>query len=325
MNENKDIYLSENIINGFESLEYTLEAMNYPYIYRKIYDVLPKEMVRFDSFNRKTLIACEVICAAICHKINWDFLRDAVYKKTQDNQIWLIPYKLEQITVVDVENLLKDYEKKERIMAKERCMMLRNVGKRVKKLVGGFEGIFIDTLTMEYRNLETVMSIFESMNTFSSDPQQKKMQLLFQSLSDYDEFAYLNKIYKPTIDYHLIRLYLRRGVVKPTNQYALDFIFNQNTLRKENTVATLRKVCSESLEMLSWISSFDLKSINRIEWWIGRTICVNGVPDCYLQTEQAKWLKSTFIKCPFYDYCFARQSNEKFLEISEPAYNGSSY
>lgn len=323
--DNRDSYISESVLNGFQSLEYTLDSIEYPTIYSKILSLLPKDEISFASFKCETLIACEIICASICHKINWDFLRKCVYKKTMINPEWVEPLYLSKITAGEVYQLLFEYEKKERIMEKERCEILHNVGESILAVSHNYENIFFYSDTKEIRDFIEIKTFFESCVAFSNDPQQKKMQLLFQTLSDYDDFKSLSQYYKPTIDYHLIRLYLRRGVVKPINQFAMEYIFNNEAARKENTVATLRKVCSDSLSMLSWITSFDLKSVNRIEWWIGRTICINGMPDCYLKSEKSTWLKSKFDKCPFYEKCYARQYDEKFLEISEPLYKGESY
>ncbi len=318
-------YLSENVINGFRELEYTFETMCYSDIYRSILDVLPGESIRFDEFTREILIASEMVCSAICHKINWNFLREAVYKKNRKNTSWLNPINLSKMKVEELEEVLEEYPKKERISAKERCAMLNELGENIDKNMGSFSNIFIEPQDEKRRDLEEVISCLEKIKAFSSDPQQKKLQLLFQSLSDYHEFAYLSNVCKPTIDYHLIRLYLRRGVVRITNQYAEEYVFNKNALRKENTIATLRKVCADSLETISWISSIDLKTINRIEWWVGRTVCVNGEPDCNLQTDKSKWLQKKFEKCPYYEICYARKVDNKFLGINEPIYKGTSY
>jgi len=322
---NKNLYLSDDILNGFQDLKYNLDIINYPDIYNKIYSILPKEEVSFIIFDREVLIACEIICASICHKINWNFLRKAIYEKTLKQSDWIRPDRLSKITVEEVYELLVDYDKKDRIMEKERHELLLDIGRNVIDFTHKFEDIFFDTLTGKIKNFNSIITFFEKCSAFSNDPQQKKMQLLLQSLSDYEDFEILGKFYKPTIDYHLIRLYLRRGIVTPTNKFAREYIFDSEKIRKENTVATLRKVCAKSLNTLSQITLLDLKIVNRIEWWIGRTICINGNPDCDLDLPTAQWVREKFDKCPFYESCYARQYNEKFLEISEPGYKGISY
>ncbi len=316
--------MSENIFQSFKSLTYSINELEYAAIYRKIYEVLPKESISFSNFNIEELIGCEVICAAICNKINWDFLRKVVFSRTLENPSWLIPDNLVSLKPHDIYVMLSEYEKKERIMPKERCEMLVEIGRCLKKGPKTFKNIFFKDETA-INTYEDIVDFFNSVNVFSSDPQQKKLQLLLQSLSDYPQFSILSHYYKPTIDYHLIRLFLRRGIVKPITQAAMEYVFNQESIRRESTVASLRQVCSESLETLCWITSLDVRTVNRIEWWIGRTTCINGVPDCYLEKSESSWLKKCFDKCPYYNYCYARQVNNKFLDISEPRYHGNSY
>ena len=320
-----DLYLSDNILNGFEAFEYTLDGMTYPKLYHHLYNLIPKADIKFDFFNRETLIACEIICAAICHKINWDFLRKAIYEKTIKQPEWIEPFNLATITVDEVFDILSEYEKKDRIMEQERCELLWDIGNSIMKFPGGYEEIFFEDSSKYLKDFNKICAFFKKCDVFVSDPQQKKLQLLFQSLSDYEEYKYLAKFYRPTIDYHLIRLFLRRGVVKPVTQLALEYVFNNEATRRENTIATLRKVCADSLDTLSWLTSLDLKDVNRIEWWIGRTICINGTPDCDLKSKESEWLKPYFAKCPYYECCYARQCDHKFLEISEPTYKGTSY
>ena len=151
------------------------------------------------------------------------------------------------------------------------------------------------------------------------------MQLLFQSLSDYTGFEKLSLYYKATIDYHLIRCFLRRGIIRPVTQYAKEFIFNMDIERREHTIGALRNVCADAINTLCWITSLDIKTVNRIEWWVGRTICAEGKPDCLLKSNNASWLKANFSKCPYYDHCYAIKYNNDFLDINEPTYKGNSY
>lgn len=315
--------ISSEINEGFDSLDYTFDMLDYGVIYNKIFLLLPQNMIMFEEFGLEKLVACEVICCAICHQINWDYLRKAVYRKTLQNPEWVEVEYLVSISVSEIKNLIGDYEKKERIQADERCKMIKIIAKRLKDANMTFLDIFMNN--GNNRKYYEIERFFLNCSVFSKDPQQKKYQLLIQTLSDYSYFKDLSDYYKPAIDYHLIRLFLRRGVVRPKNKYAYQYVFEQDIVRRENTIAALRKVCSESLEDICWITSLNLKAINRIEWWIGRTVCINDSPDCELQKEDSKWLKKSFVKCPYYDTCYARKYNKNFLSINEPKYTGNSY
>ena len=320
MHEN-DTNISIEIMQAFRPLDYTLETMNFPNIYQKIKSVLPPNKIMFYEFDCETMIGCEVVCAAICHKINWDVLRQSVYEYTKEFPDWLKPASLRGITGAEVERLLKAYDKS-RIRADERSEMLREIGKFLINHGNSFTDIFFSQ--RELRDYEQIVAKLQEIEPFSQDLMQKKVRLLIQTLADYTEFENLQSFFEPTIDYHLIRLFMRRGVVQSVNQVGRDFLI-LDKIRREQTMTALRKVCADALLELCWITSMSVKDVNRIEWWIGRSICVKGQPDCFLKGNDSKWLRKEFEKCPYADTCQARNSHTEFLMLNEPDYNGTSY
>lgn len=172
--------MSENVLRSFESLTYSMNEMEYSQIYKKISENLPQEGTTFFDFDLEQLIACEVICAAICNKINWDFLRKIIFNKTLENPSWLFADNLVLLKPSEVAVMLSKYEKKERIMAKERCEMLVEVGKRVQKGPQTFKSIFFRNET-ELNTYEQIVEFFDSISVFSSDP-QKKIATSFPSI-----------------------------------------------------------------------------------------------------------------------------------------------
>lgn len=68
-----------------------------------------------------------MVCAAICHKINWDILRQSAYKYTKEFSNWLESISLSKITCADVETLLKEYDKS-KIKLEQRSKILREIG-----------------------------------------------------------------------------------------------------------------------------------------------------------------------------------------------------
>ena len=318
-----DVDMSLDITEDFLPLDYTFDMIDYEKIYNQILQQLPRNMISYEMFGLERMIACEVICSAICHKINWDYLRNRVYLKTLENPNWLDVSYLSTITSKEIKKLLVDYNKKERIRERERSRMIKTIAHQLIDNKLSFTEVFVKNGAV--RAYEEIEKFFLQCEVFANDPQQKKFQLLIQSMSDYRGFEMLSIYYKPAIDYHLIRLFLRRGIVRPRNRYAYQYIFNQDIIRKEKTIAALRKVCSKSLEDICWLTSLNLKIVNRIEWWVGRSVCINGTPDCYLKREDSKWLVGEFDKCPYYDTCYARKYDNRLLNIDEPKYYGNSY
>jgi hypothetical protein len=170
-----------------------------------------------------------------------------------------------------------------------------------------------------------IIETLKSIPVFSSDPDEKKIQLLLQKISSYNEFKSLEKYCNPAIDYHIIRLFLRRGLITPKTEYARRYIFKVCSGKNENTIGSLRQLCSNTVRNISSLTSLSINTINQIEWWIGRSICIENNPDCNLESNESDWLKPFFQKCPYYEDCYANKFNTNFLKLNEPKYNGVSY
>lgn len=315
--------ISEGVMNSFNISSIPFLGCDFELIYPLIARLVPPEKISFTSFPIATSITCEIICAGICHQMNWDYLRQTVFNKTNDNPKWIAGSYLENISVNEVEKLFALYSKPERIRKEERAAMLHSIGSWILSFESTTR-VFMNASGCLLSNSE-IRSNLLSCEVFSNDPEEKKMQLLLQKLSAYEQLKGLSQYCKPAIDYHLIRCYLRRGLLIPRNKYAKDYIHNESSMRKENTIAAIRQLCSQLMIDISHYTGLDIVTVNQIEWHIGRSICVQNDPDCFLVTEGASWLKPTFSQCPFFDSCTARHFNNNNLKTNEPSYSGSSY
>lgn len=318
-----DSPISTQILNAFSASDIPFWGCDFDTLYPELQEVIPTETIKFDYKDLDTLIACEMICAAICHQMNWDYLRQAVLKKSTIHPYWITPAELINISETTIEELLSSYAKIERIRACERATLLHDVGLLANKQ-GGFKNIFF----AESGDLLPESCIREKLlecKAFSQDPEEKKLQLLFQKLSNYSPLSSLASICKPAVDYHLVRCFLRRGLIVPKNKKGSEFIASSEIQRKEHTMGALRKLCSLVVMEISNYTELSISSINQIEWHIGRSICKEGTPDCELNDSDGAWAKAKYDKCPFYTTCCAKIGNPKLLHIDEPTYKGSSY
>lgn len=312
------------LLEAFYVSEIPFLDCNYEELYPQLASIIPRDSVCFDSWDLETLIACETVCASICHQINWDYLRYVVFKKTKSENEWVLPENLLNITEDTVKMLLSKYNKPERFRINERTSILRQIGKLAVD-AGGFTNLFFDN---DGRLLpeSLIRSNHFQCAVFVQDPEEKKLQLLLQKLSGYTPLAGLMDFCKPAIDYHLIRCYLRRGLISPKNKLGKEFIFGQNRIeRKESTVGALRQLCAELVEKISLYTNLSITEVNQIEWHIGRSICIKGIPDCRLNNHDVGWVKTKFSRCPFYHNCCAAKYNPELLNIEEPVYKGTSY
>lgn len=293
-------------------------------IYRKIIEVIPSEGVSFFSFGLEKALACEVICAAICHQMTWEFLRRSVYDAICGGAEWWRPENIGEVDLAIIENLLSNYSRKERIRAKERSEMLRSLICLFDENTKTFCDVFgID----EDGNRRSPTDIIKNLcraPVFSEDPESKKLQVLVHNLAHTKVIPNVEELCEPAIDYHIMRLYLRRGDVYPVSKVGKEFI-DIKTFRRSNTVTALRSVVSEALRYACAMAHLPINTVNTIEWWIGRSVCLRGKPDCELTGNGSDWLRSIAQQCPFCKTCTGYNCDKKLLLVDEPLHNGRLY
>lgn len=324
MEESREVSIrSQNLLSEIEIMTLPFLGCDFDTVYKTALSIIPLERVMFDKWDRSKLILAEIICAGICHQINWDYLRDSIYRKTASNPEWLEPSLLQSIRDTDVFDLLQEYGKPERIRAAERAAIINNIGSWASKYTP-IESVFLDS-TFTLLSEETIKFNLLQCSAFSRDPEEKKLQLLLQKLSNYSFLSQLSDYCNPAIDYHLIRMYYRRGLFFWRTKYAKDFLENSLPKRKEETVAAVRHLCSSLVKSISNYTELNINSINQIDWHIGRSVCVQGKPDCNLQSNESAWLKEEFTVCPYYNTCVMRIYNGDYRKMQEPNYKGESY
>ena len=323
-NKVSEALVSSYIKESFSAYNIPFIGCDFDVVYPSILSVIPQEKVTFLDFDLNTGILCEIVSSAICHQINWDFLREVLRNYTACNKEWLSPQNLATVEADMVEEMLGQYHRRENVKADERARMLRLLG----LWVGNYNNIK-DVFLEEDGELKPLQTIRDSMlkcPVFSSDPEEKKLNLLFQKLDVIPALSGIGCYAKPAIDYHLLRLYLRRGLLYARTKYAYEFISNPEIERKEQTVAGIREHASALLSQISLYTGLTVSDVNLIEWNVARSICDREHPDCELCGEEAQWLRRVFNKCPFHKTCASvNQPCNGTQFIKEPSYIGTSY
>lgn len=75
--------ISERITDEFDIVQIPFIGCDFDLLYHQIVEILPSETISFNEFEFDKNIACEMICASICHQMNWVFLRQAVLDTTK--------------------------------------------------------------------------------------------------------------------------------------------------------------------------------------------------------------------------------------------------
>ena len=198
--------VSEYLKDAFNILDVPYLGCDFEFVYPKVSSLIPREKVTFNDFNVETAIRCELMCAAICHQINWDFLRQMVYERTKENPEWLDFDKLASISIDSVFLLLQGYHKPENIKAVERASLIHQLG-AWGLAYERITDVFID-LSGEMKSYDQIYDSVHECGVFSSDPAEKKFNLLIQKLDSIKPLEGLANYANPTIDYHLIAEYI---------------------------------------------------------------------------------------------------------------------
>ena len=298
--------ISVRLLDAFNVSNIPFLGCDFDRIYPDLEKSIPGEIVTFSFEDINTIIACETICSAICHQMNWDFLRQAVCRKTLEQPDWLRPESLANISKDDTEKLLASYKKVERIRADERAV------------------IFFEDSGQILSEAQIRQNLLEC-PAFAQDPEGKKLQLLLQKLSNYPRLSGLTAFCRPAVDYHLVRCFLRRGLLSPKTKLSTEFVMSTEIQRRESTMGALRQLCGSLIQEISNYTGLSINSVNQIEWYVGRSICKEGEPDCYLKEPDSGWVREKYEKCPFSRTCCALNFNHELLHIEAPTYLGTSY
>lgn len=248
---------------------------HFPDIYRNFMDFGGiifndnEEIVRV----KKLFYAC-----AICHNMNWDFLC-----KTAIPQLYVITKGFNYFDVCKLdednfENIFKDYPKKHKIEASARLEMLRKLSKYVcESSYDIFEKILQSNIVDGDNGLSNAIN---SLPVFKDDPLHKKGNLLIQILLR-EGLVIVNDEHNvaPSIDYHVIRFFLRNGFIYFENNTIAERLSNDDAFNLEE-ITELRMVISECMKYIYVHANISIAKLGYIAWSVGRDYCQNDYIDC---------------------------------------------
>lgn len=312
--------ISQRVYNLFGEMEfkYAIILKWIDSIYKSLEDLVPKEKIEFNEIEEKIAIQCELVCVSICNGINWDYLRKAIYAKVLENPNWVSLNHLISIKEDEIYELFMDYPKKEKINPAERCKLIKNLASTYKN--NGFNEIFYNSKG-EPQDYFSIRKKLLECEVFSQDAVEKKLQLFLMRLSFYNGFEKIKNKCQPTVDYHIIRSFTRRGFLIIKNDMAKEFIVGKS-VHNENTIAAIRQHCANIIKKIGETVNLSILDLNQIEWWFGRSICKENTPDCFLNLPTSNWLKNVYEKCPFFEYCLASQ-NDRYIQLTLEGYDNN--
>ena len=224
-------------------------------------DVMPREAVDFVELGTQIAAQCELVAAAICHQINWDFLRGKIKEETIRNVHRWDVNRIKATTPEEIEDLLLGYSRKERVRARERAEMLRSLS----SLFPLKDCSFADILTEIGPNLagpRGLLQLLRKARVFSEDPEMKKAQVLVHSLHRSKLWNCNDEVnIRPAIDYHIMRLYIRRGSICARTKEGEKYL-KENVRRRSSTTSALRALVAEAMRAVASYSGKSLVDVN---------------------------------------------------------------
>jgi hypothetical protein len=276
----------------------------------------------WSNWSIKDKFTFKLIFISICHSINWDFLQNTLAEEFSKNPERLSANYLEKFNASILAKWLSEYEKPERIRAKERAELIRNIGQVVNdKFDGDVYNIYsLSDGTLYGKNgLHKNLSEFKA---YGSDPLKKKANVLTHDLirENILSFPDIDKI-EPAIEYHIMRVYERTGRVF-AKKSRLHMALKEGESLRPWFVETIREKVSEALSYTAGVAKQSVPDINYVEWQIARNICKQDNPNCIHSDVAPKELpedvKRIFsVSCPYIDFCYS-YSHPDNLDLKEP-------
>lgn len=279
---------------------------SFPTIYQKFLDYGGKV---FGDFDIKTRVKKLFYACAICNNMNWDFLCQTAIPRLFDITNG---FNYSDVCLLDkesFENVFVEYPKKHKIEAENRIDMLKKLSNYTSNI---HTDLFDEILQADTLSGERGLShIINSAPVFEDDPLHKKGNLLIQILlresiiSVKDE----NNV-EPSIDYHVIRFFLRYGFFE-IDEKTMRRLTNGDTFTLEETTS-IRQSIADCMNELSQ-AGISIAKMGFIAWSVGRTYCRADYTAC----EHDEY-------CPVCDGCYGNK-NPIFRGLKEPESNVGFY
>ncbi len=290
--------INEKCINRF--------AESFPSIYKEFMDFGGKV---FDDSDEIICVKKLFYACAICNNMNWDFLCQTAIPRLYDITDGFAYSKVCLLDTPTVEDVFLEYPKKHKIEATNRIEMLRKLSYYTTNIDPGvFEKIVhASTLSGE----KGLSNLINTIPVFQDDPLHKKGNLLIQILLREGRVNVedQNNV-EPSIDYHVIRFFLRYGFFN-LDERTMQRLSGGEPFSLDETTA-LRQSIAECMKRLS-NAGISIAKMGFIAWSVGRTYC---------RTEEASCEHDAY--CPVCHEC-AGNKDPKYRGLKEPESNVGFY
>jgi len=228
----------------------------------------------------------------ICNRMNWDFVLGQFAKDLWELTQGFSPDTLESIDRSVFRKAFGTYRRDDGSL--NYAARLENL-KAIARYVRRHDSIQDVLSSQTVLGNQGAASLISQAPVYKDDPLLKKCNALLHELVrrnliqviDADEIS-------PAIDYHIMRLYLRTGRVRITDDDLVTRLVRRNGIRIE-VITEIRKAVADALKYTAWLAKVSVSTLNDIEWAFTRRSCRRDHVWC---GDQSK-------KCPLDHFCLS--------------------
>lgn len=258
----------------------------------------------------------------ICHQINWNFLMKALKSVRQDYPSKFTPQYLQSVSDEEIFDWLSAYPKKRRLekcfkrgeLVRDMCRVL------VQRYQGNVENLLEESVH-KMGGKKGLYALLKDFRAYGEDPLCKKSAVFIDLIDRFDLWEFNDwQNYIPPVDYHIVRITLRNGVVEVRDRELLEKLENNIPVTQEDDTL-IRSAVIEALAEIARDSNKHTKDLQGFYWTLGRECCDLDKPRC-VSCKCSECSVLTYMNiscegmCPLVSVCGAVE-DKKLLKIKE--------
>lgn len=230
--------------------------------------------------DRHWQIWSELVFISICHQANWDRLHQRVMDIATNDFCALLPENLLNLQPKRFDELFGSALDSARIRRAERITLLHRLAQQSQNWSTINGPSWVNGQRVRLSGPDGLYSWLNQMQVFSADPVQKKARVFVHQLLRYGLIDVFDSEHiAPAVDYHLMRLYVRTGRIRPLEEWEERLKEEGGTVRVE-PITALRRAVEESMYYTATGAGLRVDEVNHLEWQIARSFCLRQSPHC---------------------------------------------
>ena len=262
------------------------------------------------------------IVVGICHQINWNFLMKALKSVQRNYPSKFRSSYMRGISEEEIFDWLSAYPKKWRLEKHfKRSELVRDMCKVLSQEYGGRVGNLLEASNYKMGGEKGLYTLLKNFKAYGEDPLCKKSAVFIDLIDRFNLWKFNDwQNYIPPVDYHIVRVALRNGVIEVKDNKLFDKLKNNLAVTQKEDI-TIRSAVIGSLNEIARISNKHTKDLQGFYWVLGRECCDPDNPRCDLckNTDCSVLIYMNIVcnsRCPLVNAC-GTAKDKNLLKIKE--------